>query len=95
MEPSAPLGSDTMMTTSTDHTAAPIVLGTSQVDLRDHAGLAVGDPVQVLSRFDARWLRGFAVAVVRPEGYQLRRLSDGVVLPAWFPVDHVRPLTDD
>ena len=83
------------MTTTTDHTAAPTVLATDQVDLRDPRGPAVGDLVEVLSRFDARWLRGFAVAVVRPEGFQLRRLSDGAVLPAWFPVDHVRPLADD
>lgn len=82
------------MTATTDHTTAPVVLATDQVDLRDRHGLVVGDQVQVLSRFDSRWLRGFAVAVVRPEGYQLRRLSDGAVLPAWFPAEHVRPLAD-
>jgi hypothetical protein len=94
VEPSTPLGSDTMSTT-TDRNDAPLVLGTDRVDLRDQPDLQIGDLVEVLSRFDARWLRGFSVAVARPEAYQLRRLSDGAVLPAWFPADHVRPLADD
>ena len=83
------------MSTTTDRNDAPLVLGTDRVDLRDQPDLQVGDLVQVLSRFDARWLRGFSVAVVRPGAFQLRRLSDGAVLPAWFPADHVRPLADD
>lgn len=82
------------MSTTTDHTDAPLVLGTDRVDLRDQHDLQVGDLVEVLSRFDSRWLRGFSVAVARPEAYQLRRLSDGAVLPAWFPGDHVRALAD-
>jgi hypothetical protein len=49
-----------------------------------------GTRVEVRSRFDARWARGFEVAEVLPEGYRLRRLSDGSVLPAEFSFDDVR-----
>lgn len=65
------------------------------VDLREAAPLGVGTPVEVRSRFDLRWLRGFSVAVVGPEAYQLRRRSDGAVLPAWFPAAEVRQIAAD
>ena len=80
------------MMTTTNFTTDLSVLTEQQVDLRESAPMSVGDPVEVLSRFDSRWLRGFSVAVVGPDAYQLRRLSDGAVLPAWFPTSHVRPL---
>lgn len=60
------------------------------IDLRT-AGLAVGAAVEVRNRFEDRWTHGFSVAVVGPDAYQLRRLSDGTVLPAWFPASMVRP----
>ena len=63
---------------------------TEQIDLRD-AELAVGVPVEVRNRFEDRWTHGFSVAVVGSDAYQLRRLSDGSVLPAWFPASMVRP----
>jgi hypothetical protein len=42
--------------------------------------------VEVRSRFDGSWCRGFAIAEVGRDGesYQVRRLSDGVVLPVPF-----------
>lgn len=49
--------------------------------------------VRVRNRFDGAWCAGFEVAGVvagdegRPPSYQLRRLSDGTVLPAQFPED--------
>jgi hypothetical protein len=46
--------------------------------------------VEVRQRFDQGWARGFEVAEVRETGYQLRRLSDGAVLPTEFPEDEVR-----
>ncbi len=51
----------------------------------------IGELVEVRNRFDDRWIHGFAVAVVGDAAYQLRRLSDGYVLPAWFAADVVRP----
>lgn len=52
--------------------------------------LLVGVPVEVRNRFDDRWCHGFSVAEVGDDAYQLRRLSDGSILPAWFPADMVR-----
>jgi len=52
--------------------------------------LPVGTSVEVRSRFDSKWARGFSVAAVAADAYQLRRTSDGTVLPAWFPLDAIR-----
>ncbi len=55
-----------------------------------------GTKVEVRSRFDRRWARGFEVDAVvaeapdRPARYQVRRRSDGSVLPALFVDDEVR-----
>jgi hypothetical protein len=55
-----------------------------------------GTRVEVRSRFDERWTRGFEVAEVvsqdDPAGvrYRIRRRSDGSVLPALFVDDEVR-----
>ena len=54
-------------------------------------GFGVGELVEVRNRFDDRWIHGFAVAVVGDAAYQLRRMSDGSVLPAWFAADVLRP----
>jgi hypothetical protein len=53
-----------------------------------------GTRVEVRSRFDERWSRGFEVAEVVEEGesarYKVRRRSDGSVLPTLFVGDEVR-----
>ena len=49
-----------------------------------------GTRVEVRSRFDTRWSRGFEVAEVSVDGYLVRRLSDGAVLPVTFSADEVR-----
>lgn len=50
-----------------------------------------GTQVEVRSSFDGSWLRGFEVVRTDDDGsYQLRRLSDGEVLPAPFAPDVVR-----
>ncbi len=42
-------------------------------------------------RFDQRWARGFEIAeAVQGDGYRLKRLSDGTVLPTSFDEDDVR-----
>ena len=55
-----------------------------------------GTRIEVRSRFDRRWARGFEVesilddaAEVRAQ-YRVRRRSDGAVLPAVFVDDEVR-----
>lgn len=57
-----------------------------------------GTRVEVRSRFDQRWARGFEVAeIVTPPGeptepaaYRVRRRSDGSVLPVVFVDDDLR-----
>ena len=63
------------------------------VDLTD-TPIPVGPQVELRSRFDHRWTHGFAVAVCGDGMYQVRRLSDGQVLPAWFPAAMIRPRAD-
>jgi hypothetical protein len=55
------------------------------------AAFAPGTPVEVRSRFDATWARGFVVAGMSPQGYAIQRLSDGAVLPAVFRPEDLRP----
>lgn len=44
-----------------------------------------GDRVEVRTRYDGSWARGFTVAAVAAQGrYVVRRDSDGRVLPAEF-----------
>ncbi len=58
------------------------------------ASVNPGTRVEVRSRFDQRWARGFELAeIVEDEGearYRVRRRSDGSVLPALFIDDDVR-----
>jgi hypothetical protein len=48
----------------------------------DRRGLRVGDPVEVHSAFANTWSRGFEIARIVEDGYQVRRTSDGRLLPA-------------
>jgi hypothetical protein len=54
----------------------------------------VGTRVEVRNRFDSRWSKGFEVAAIEKEidgvRVQLRRRSDGALLPAWFTPDELR-----
>ncbi len=53
--------------------------------------LPVGTKVEVRRRFDQHWARGFEVAgYVGDDLYQLRRLSDGEVLPVAFTAESLR-----
>jgi hypothetical protein len=52
--------------------------------------LPIGTKVEVRRRFDQHWARGFEVAGHEGERYQLRRLSDGEVLPVAFDQDSLR-----
>ena len=44
----------------------------------------VGTRVEVRRRFDQHWAKGFEVAAHDDDGYRLKRLSDGEVLPVPF-----------
>jgi hypothetical protein len=67
---------------------------TAYVTAADRAqeGLSEGTPVDVRSRFVGSWSRGFEVAErVADQGYRVRRLSDGSVLPDVFEDQDIRP----
>jgi hypothetical protein len=53
-----------------------------------------GTRIEVRSRFDRAWARGFELAEEIPEGaelrYRVRRRSDGSILPVLFAGDEVR-----
>ena len=48
--------------------------------------LEPGAAVEVRTRFDGHWARGFEVVTVTGDGYRVRRLSDGIELPT--PIAH-------
>jgi hypothetical protein len=60
------------------------------VSLELNGRVAPGDAVEVRNRFDRHWARGFEVLAVSDQGYRLRRMSDGLELPAEFAHDDVR-----
>ncbi len=64
----------------------------SMTPWRADAALSTGTPVDVRSRFVGSWSRGFEVAeCVADQGYRVRRLSDGTVLPDVFEEHDIRP----
>ena len=63
---------------------------TSETPDRPQRPLAPGTRVEVRRRNDDRWARGFEVAALDGDGYLVRRLSDGTVLPTAFPRDDLR-----
>ncbi|MHB8681129.1 MAG: hypothetical protein ACYDA2_03420 [Acidimicrobiales bacterium] len=60
---------------------------------RSRNALGAGVRVDVRSRFVGDWSRGFEVAerVEEEDGYRLRRLSDGSILPDVFREEDLRP----
>jgi hypothetical protein len=52
--------------------------------------LAPGAKVDVRNRYQGTWVRGFEVAEATPDGYRIRRLSDGSILGELFSRDDVR-----
>ena len=58
---------------------------------RNDEALEPGTRVEVRSRFDGSWTRGFEVASCDDRGYMLMRMSDRAVLNALFAGDDIRP----
>ena len=52
--------------------------------------LVTGDQVEVRTRFDGRWARGFEIAGVTADGFRVRRRSDGRELPGTFGAGDIR-----
>jgi hypothetical protein len=57
---------------------------------RSRDALAAGTSVDVRNRYVGAWSSGFEVAEPVPDGYVIRRISDGSVLPDVFTNDDVR-----
>ena len=53
--------------------------------------LVPGTEVEVHVRYDGGWAPGFEIAGASDGEYQLRRRSDGVVLPVPFRANDLRP----
>jgi hypothetical protein len=57
-------------------------------------GVKPGTRVEVRGRFEARWSRGFEIAAredtTGDARYQVRRRSDGAILPVTFSEDDLR-----
>jgi hypothetical protein len=50
----------------------------------------VGDRVEVHTKFSDSWVGGFQIAEIIPEGYRVRRMSDGSILPGYTSETDVR-----
>lgn len=57
--------------------------------------LEEGTGVEVATRFTGSWTHGFEVTALHRDGCQVRRLSDGAVLPVDFDYSDVRALAAD
>jgi len=53
--------------------------------------MKIGDQVEVHTSFDDTWAPGFEVVEIVPEGYQVRRTSDGALLPSYTSAEDLRP----
>jgi hypothetical protein len=53
--------------------------------------LRVGTRVDIHTRYEVgRWAPGFTIAEVRPDGYRIRRASDGAVLGETIRAEEIR-----
>jgi hypothetical protein len=56
--------------------------------------LRVGTRVDVHTRYEVgRWAPGFTIAEVRPDGYRIRRASDGAILGETIRAEEIRAVT--
>ena len=56
--------------------------------------LRVGEPVEVHTKYNDSWVKGFEIAEVVEGGYRVRRTSDGSLLPNLTGEDDVRALEE-
>ena len=52
--------------------------------------LAVGQRIEVHTKYDDSWCGGFEIAAVLPDGYRVRRTHDQMVLPEATGDDDIR-----
>ena len=63
---------------------------TERADNLSRGGVEPGTTIEVRTRFDGHWARGFEVVAVTDDGYRVRRLSDGIELPTQIAHQDVR-----
>ena len=63
---------------------------TGAVRRHDEGRHAVGDPVELHTKFDGSWCPGFEVAEVRGGEYRVRRRRDRELLPELTGADDLR-----
>ncbi len=56
-------------------------------------GYQLGEPVEVHTKFNDKWVAGFEVAEIVADGYRVRRISDGSLLPNVTGSNDLRPAT--
>jgi len=57
----------------------------------DDTAVTIGTRVEVRNVHLQTWCRGFQVVAVLGDGYLLRRLYDGFILPRCFSAEVIRP----
>ena len=72
------------------HAWRMVVTDTLTASTGELEGMEPGTRVEVRDRFRGSWSRGFELVEPDGEGYRVRRVSDGSVLPAVFDADDVR-----
>ncbi len=63
------------------NSGATAPLPPSRTEPAESPGLPPGTRVQVRRKFDDKWATGFEVAEATTQGYRVRRMSDGELIP--------------
>ena len=63
---------------------------TAYTETFDREYLVPGARVEIRNRYLGTWCRGFCVVAIMDDGYLIRRVSDGVVLPTCFSATDIR-----
>jgi hypothetical protein len=61
--------------------------------MRHQLSVEIGDQVEVHTDFGDSWVDGFEIAEIVPEGYHVRRTSDGSLLPGYTSESDLRPIS--
>jgi hypothetical protein len=65
-------------------------LPVQRIEAPEPPSLQPGTRVQVRRKFDDKWATGFEVAEATTQGYKVRRLSDGELIPVPIAADDLR-----
>jgi hypothetical protein len=63
----------------------------TMIPARNPRALPPGTNVDVRTRYQGAWCKGFVVHTARVDGYVLRRRIDDAILPKTFSANDVRP----